>query len=68
MKNILSFRIEQDQIDRLRAIEARDGINVGEQLRRAVAAYLAEGPATRMVNRILHGRPGPREFKKGGAR
>lgn len=57
MKRIFTMRIDEEMLDRLRAIEARDGVRVAEQIRRAIVASLASDR-----------RPGPREFKKGGAR
>jgi len=35
-----NFVIERDKLARLKAIEKRDGINVSEQIRRAVDAWL----------------------------
>jgi hypothetical protein len=64
MKNNYTFKIDDDVLARLRAVEERDGVTVSEQIRRAIAAYLAQGGASRAVTNIVHGKPGPREFKK----
>jgi len=49
---MISFAIEQEVFDRLQAWKASEGINVSEQLRRAVNAWVAE--------------KAPKEARKGG--
>jgi hypothetical protein len=41
-RTMISFEIDQDVADALRAWKERDGINISEQLRRAVRSWLEQ--------------------------
>lgn len=51
----LVVRIPSSTKARLGTIRRRNGVPLAEQVRRAIGAYLAAGPNTREMMRLLHG-------------